>query len=613
MVNTSDGVYDVLGIGFGPASLALSIALVEQQDLTSAHHESLTFSQLGGLQQALEQLPTVSQPNPTSPKAQNAASPASPSSGEARALRACFIEKYDRFKWHPGMMLDGSVMQIYKNRIGAYTLGQTLAAFLKDLATLRNPRSAYTFLCYLASFTPSRLVSFISRETFTPTRREFSDYLAWAARKVEQDLRTRGGEIGYGEEVISVEAIVDSPSTQVRLLQVTSKLLATGEIKRRMARNIVLSTGGAPRIPSQLKTHDITSSGKVIHSSAFLEAVPPLFEKLCAELPAERPLRVAIIGSGQSAAETFLAARDQLASKLPSTVQHRPKVDLFIRNATLLPADDSASTNEVFDPGMSQAVYGLTPEGRAKMLQAAKATNYSVANPNTLASMYETLYAQQVEDDIAQRDGDTDENLRRDPRLGIRPFTEICGADMNERRSLRLRILNSVTAVESVEEYDVIICGTGYDRQGWKDILFTPPSTAKPDEARQNVSLGDLFAHDSHDLPELTEALSKSTPRSFSRDRRPRTAYPRTRSSSPGASQPDSPLLAARDTDTASGFSSPPTSNASAQSSKIPEFPVAKNYRLQLPSRTQNGLEFQPTVWLQGSCEATHGISDSLL
>ena len=89
----------------------------------------------------------------------------------------------------------------------------------------------------------------------------------------------------------------------------------------------------------------------------------------------------------QSAAETFMASRNELASKLPRDVQHRPRVDLFIRSATLLPADDSASTNEVFDPSMSQAVYDLTPAGRAKMLEAAKATNYSVANPNTLASV----------------------------------------------------------------------------------------------------------------------------------------------------------------------------------------------------------------------------------
>jgi L-ornithine N5-oxygenase len=36
---------------------------------------------------------------------------------------------------------------------------------------------------------------------------------------------------------------------------------------------------------------------------------------------------------------------------------------------------------------MSQAVYGLDPRGRAIVLKDAKATNYSVVNPKTLASV----------------------------------------------------------------------------------------------------------------------------------------------------------------------------------------------------------------------------------
>lgn len=82
-----------------------------------------------------------------------------------------------------------------------------------------------------------------------------------------------------------------------------------------------------------------------------------------------------------------MAARNEIAAILPSQVEHRPEVNLFIRKATLRPAEDAAATNEVFDPGMSQAVYGIDEEGRAIMLESAKATNYSVANPNTLASV----------------------------------------------------------------------------------------------------------------------------------------------------------------------------------------------------------------------------------
>ena len=45
----------------------------------------------------------------------------------------------------------------------------------------------------------------------------------------------------------------------------------------------------------------------------------------------------------------------------------------------------------------------------------------------------------------------------------------------------------------------------------------------------------------------------------------------------------------------------------------MPDFQVKKNYRLDLPAKVVGGGSFKPSVWLQGSCEATHGISDSLL
>src|SRR5687768_6545487 len=58
----------------------------------------------------------------------------------------------------------------------------THPSFLKDLATLRSPTSSLTFLAFLHD--QDRLLPFINRGSFTPTRREFSDYLAWAAQKV---------------------------------------------------------------------------------------------------------------------------------------------------------------------------------------------------------------------------------------------------------------------------------------------------------------------------------------------------------------------------------------------------------------------------------------------
>ncbi|WP_072687016.1 lysine N(6)-hydroxylase/L-ornithine N(5)-oxygenase family protein [Rhodococcus marinonascens] len=138
-------VRDVVGVGFGPANLALAIA-IEEHNATCAENER---------------------------------------------INAQFFEARDRFEWHPGMLLDGATMQI---------------AFPKDLVTFRNPRSAFTFFNYL--FEQGRLVDFVNHQTFFPTRHEFNDYLQWAARRVEADVQY-GTAVEAIREIRGEDGVVD--------------------------------------------------------------------------------------------------------------------------------------------------------------------------------------------------------------------------------------------------------------------------------------------------------------------------------------------------------------------------------------------------------------------
>ena len=52
---------------------------------------------------------------------------------------------------------------------------QSQVSFLKDLVTLRNPRSRFSFLNYLHA--TGRLDEFINLGSFSPYRLEISDYL----------------------------------------------------------------------------------------------------------------------------------------------------------------------------------------------------------------------------------------------------------------------------------------------------------------------------------------------------------------------------------------------------------------------------------------------------
>lgn len=257
------------------------------------------------------------------------------------------------------------------------------------MATLRNPQSPYTFLSYLASFQPSRLVSFISLSTFTPSRREFADYLTWCAEKVTAEIRAQGGEVSFGEEVVGVDALrpdEHDEGADVRVLRVTSRVLETNEFVHRYTRNLVVSAGGSPKVPPQLAAPELVQTGRVLHTASFLEHIDRVLPEVV-EHAEERPIRLAVIGAGQSAAECFLHLRTKLAPLLPSFLTHRPQIDMLIRSSALRPTDEGQFSNEVFDPSMSQAVYRLGEKERERVLGEAKGTNYSIVNPRTLEAV----------------------------------------------------------------------------------------------------------------------------------------------------------------------------------------------------------------------------------
>lgn len=90
-------------------------------------------------------------------------------------------------------------------------------SWLKDLATLRNPQSPITFLNYLHS--EGRLISFINNGSQIPSRREFTDYLAWVASYVQSN----GISVYFSEQVIAI------PKGPNGTIDVVSRNLKTGE------------------------------------------------------------------------------------------------------------------------------------------------------------------------------------------------------------------------------------------------------------------------------------------------------------------------------------------------------------------------------------------------
>lgn len=251
---SADEVHDLICVGFGPASLAVAVAL----------HDSMANG------------------------SRSASSPP----------KVLFLEKQQRFAWHAGMLLPGAKMQI---------------SFIKDMATLRDPRSHFTFLNFVHE--KKRLIDFINLNTFLPARVEYEEYLRWCADHFRHVVQ-------YGREVQSVAPVRSSSGGPVSVFEVTSRNAQTGAATTYRAKNVIMAIGGQPSIPRGLPA----SHPRIIHSSQYAHLVPKLLPQSAA------PYRVAVIGGGQSGAEIF----HNIQKLYPNSRTH-----LIMRSEFLKPSDDS--------------------------------------------------------------------------------------------------------------------------------------------------------------------------------------------------------------------------------------------------------------------------------
>jgi len=301
-------VHDVLGIGFGPSNLALALAIDEHNQAEPSH----------------------------------------------AAIDALFVEKQERFGWHRGMLLDDATMQV---------------SFLKDLVTMRNPTSAYSFVAYLHEH--GRLVDFMNHKTLFPLRIEFHDYLEWAARQVSHVVE-------YDAEVVDVQPVREGGAVRGFDVAIAGGDGGAGDRAApvvRRARNLVIAAGLELRMPP-----GIERSARVWHNRDFLARV--------AELEAGRaPTRFAVVGAGQSAAE--------ITSYLHREFPQAEVCAIFARYG-YSPADDSPFANRIFDPAAVDAYYSAPPAVKQMLLGYHRNTNYSVVDTELIEDLYRRVYQEKV-------------------------------------------------------------------------------------------------------------------------------------------------------------------------------------------------------------------------
>lgn len=319
-----------------------------------------------------------------------------------------FFDRRSEFRWHPGLDFPGATLQV---------------SCLKDLVTLVDPTSRYSFLAFLAA--KKRMYRFLTANFPSALRAEYDQYFHWVSELIPG--------LNFGCEVTSVD--FDDQSRKFRAVTTYGDFTAE---------NLVLGTGLSPTVPAACLPH---LGEQVFHASEFTLRNPDLRNK-----------DVVVLGGGQTGAEVFLTLLRDGA---------RPRRITWInRRANFLPLDDSPFTNELFFPNFAQYFHGETKKRKENLLNEQKLASDGIDIP-TLAEVYRELY--------------TMECVRGDVDFyRLLPENELVGLERVAGKVF-LTVRNTAHGDTRSIEADVLILCTGYHYQ--PPDLLTPllPRINMPD------------------------------------------------------------------------------------------------------------------------------------
>jgi lysine N6-hydroxylase len=342
----SNDIYDVIGIGIGPFNLGLAALLDEVPD-----------------------------------------------------VNALFLEKKTEFNWHPGMLIDGTTLQV---------------PFFADLVSMADVRSKYSFLNYLQEH--NRLYHFYFLEKFHIPRKEYNHYCRWVSEQLAQ--------CRFGMEVERVVPAVLEDGSQGYEVSVWNGDLHTKE--RLFTRRLVMGIGSVPSVPQPFKDH---LGGRVFHSAEYLDK-----KDIC-----QSARSVTVIGSGQSAAEVFLDISKEQES-------YGFTLNWYTRSKGFFPMEYSKLGLEYFSPDYIDFFYSLPREKKNSLLKE-QALLYKGISTDTIADIYDYLYERSIGSDY--------------PPISLQAMTEITGIE-SSGRGFEIRGFHHVKEETFTRETDVVILGTGY-------------------------------------------------------------------------------------------------------------------------------------------------------
>ncbi|WP_035851930.1 lysine N(6)-hydroxylase/L-ornithine N(5)-oxygenase family protein, partial [Deefgea rivuli] len=305
-----------------------------------------------------------------------------------------FLDMADGFNWHPGMLLDHATMQ---------------TSFIADLVTLANPTSPYSFLNFAKH--SGRLYAFYIKEDFFLLRQEYNQYCQWVAAQLSNVCFQQFVQFARYDEKKSCY-VLSCISTK------------TGVTSQYLAKKIVLGTGTKPLLPP------CCEAIPVVHSSQYAYRKNELQQKK----------RIAIVGSGQSAAEIYL-------DLLKDARRLGYQLDWITRSARFFPLEYTKLTLEMTSPDYIDYFHSLPSAVRAPLLDSQKGL-YKGINRTLINAIFDELY-----------------------RIGIDgppPSQLVCNTELQSIRykdTFFLTLYHEETKQLSTADYDSVIIASGYGYQ----------------------------------------------------------------------------------------------------------------------------------------------------
>ncbi|MEU6755046.1 SidA/IucD/PvdA family monooxygenase [Streptomyces sp. NPDC046685] len=309
------------------------------------------------------------------------------------------IEREQDIVWQRGMLLPDALSQV---------------SFLKDLVTMRNPCSRFSFVNFLHA--QERLDAFVNLASWVPYRSEISDYLQWVADELAQV------RVEYGRECAGVEAVTSADG------EITGWVVTLANGDTIGCRYLVIGAGRDAHVPAVFEG---LPAERVIHSTQYTQRI--------AQVRADLPHRVAVVGGAQSAAELFGAALRDLPECKPT---------MIMRSIGLNGYESSKFTNELYYSSFIDEFYEASPDARKQLLDEMYRSNYGGLSPATLDALYRQFYQ--------------DRRTGQD-RLAMHAMTDVSAA-RTDGEEIVLTLTDRKSGAEREMRTDLVLLGTGFVR-----------------------------------------------------------------------------------------------------------------------------------------------------